>query len=262
MYKSEISAFLFAAGLIVLFFFVFFEDLRLHRPANIIFGFIIVCCRFFTSCPIFYYPFVVRMLCNWNCTVCFEAIQIAFVFKLLLLVCCIISINFNRSINTGKYYSTNLENYVYIYLKTTPFQWDLTMYLPMIVLCSFICLPVGLYFLMLHVTNNVRYTFFIYRLLISICLFMVCIFPIHISFNTYIFIAQFIMYHAQLIRGGRHAEFRPFDYWLGAVTLYLDFLFLLLFSFEVSPKWSDPCNKNSTFVFILDHYAPKLRTSY
>lgn len=87
----------------MLFFYIFFEDLRLYRPANMIFGFIIVCCRFLTSFYIIYNPFVVRMLCNWNWTVYYEAIQIAFVFQLLLLVCCTISINFNRSINTGKY---------------------------------------------------------------------------------------------------------------------------------------------------------------
>lgn len=151
---------------------------------------------------------------------------------------------------------------LYIFKNSTPLQWDLTLHLPMIVLGSFISLLSGLYFLMLHITTNVPYAFFIYRLLINICLFMVCWFRIHISFNPKTFVAQFIMYHAQLIRGGRYAEIRPFDYSLGAFTLYLDFLLMYLFSFQVAPTWSSACKTNVTFLFVLDNYIPKINTKY
>lgn len=47
VFKSEISVCFFAVGLIVLVFYIFFEDLRLKQPFNVIFGFIIVCSRLF-----------------------------------------------------------------------------------------------------------------------------------------------------------------------------------------------------------------------
>lgn len=50
------------------------------------------------------------------------------------------------------------------------------------------------------------------------------------------------MYHAQIINGGRFAEMRTKDYFLAAIILFLDFLLLYLFSFQVAPKWSDRCD--------------------
>lgn len=174
---------------------------------------------------------------------------------------CAFYIQFNWLLCSGKYYWNHFK--ISKYFKMTPFKWDLTMYFPMIVVGAFIFLIAGLFFLMTHVVINVPYTFLIYRLLIVACLIMVCWFRMHnISFNGNYVLSQFIMYHSQLIYGQRFAEIRPFDYWLGALILYSDFLILFLFSFQVAPKWSDACNTNETFVFILDHHVPKFKTSY
>lgn len=157
------------------------------------------------------------------------------------------------------YYWYHLKTYKYF--KITSSKWDLTMNFPIIILSAFIFLIAGLYFLMIHVIVNVAFCFLTYRSLIVLCLIMVCWFRIHnIDFNAIYFIVQFIMYHSQLIHGNRFAEIRPFDYWLGTIILYSDFLLLYLFSFQVAPKWSDACNSNTTFVFILDHYVPQFKT--
>jgi len=60
------------------------------------------------------------------------------------------------------------------------------------------------------------------------------------------------MYHAQIINGGRFAEMRTKDYFLAAIILFLDFLLLFLFSFQMAPKWSDLCDsewKNNLVLF-------------
>lgn len=50
------------------------------------------------------------------------------------------------------------------------------------------------------------------------------------------------MYHAQIINGGRFAEMRTKDYFLAALILFLDFLLMYLFSFQLAPKWTDLCD--------------------
>lgn len=71
------------------------------------------------------------------------------------------------------------------------------------------------------------------------------------------FIAQFIMYHAQIINGGRYAEIRAHDPLLGACILYFDFLIMYLLSFQSAKKWSDKCDSTGIHKFVIDNELPK-----
>ncbi|XP_017958595.1 uncharacterized protein LOC108652909 [Drosophila navojoa] len=124
---------------------------------------------------------------------------------------------------------------------------DLTLDIVVLVVFGIICIIGAMYFLMLHVVANVPYSFFVYRALV-LCS-----------------IVTFIMYHAQIINGGRFAEIRDMDYLLAALILFYDFLLMYLLTFQLAPKWSDDCdsNKDITGSLVLDNHLlnPQLNIS-
>ncbi|KAH8285199.1 hypothetical protein KR054_006147, partial [Drosophila jambulina] len=106
----------------------------------------------------------------------------------------------------------------------TCIPFDLTLNVVVIFVLAVIALIGAIFFLMLYIVINVPFSF------ICVCFFIV------------LSICMFVMYHAQIINGGRFAEMRPHDYFLAALILFLDFLLMYLFSFQMAPKWSDECN--------------------
>ncbi|KAH8418572.1 hypothetical protein KR222_002220, partial [Zaprionus bogoriensis] len=103
---------------------------------------------------------------------------------------------------------------------------DLTLDIVALVIIGIVCLIGAMYFLMLYIVANVPYSFFVYRAFILVSVLL------------------FVMYHAQIINGGRFAEIRDHDYLLGALILFYDFLLMYLFTFQLAPKWSDKCDTN------------------
>ncbi|XP_064536503.1 uncharacterized protein LOC135427023 isoform X1 [Drosophila montana] len=115
---------------------------------------------------------------------------------------------------------------------------DLTLDIVVLVIFGIISIIGAMYFLMLYLVANVPYSFFVYRAFIVFS------------------IVTFIMYHAQIINGGRFAEIRDKDYLLAALILFYDFLLLYLFTFQLAPKWSDVCDthRNITNIFVVDEH--------
>ncbi|KAH8353956.1 hypothetical protein KR067_006196 [Drosophila pandora] len=112
---------------------------------------------------------------------------------------------------------------------------DLTLDVVVLFVLAVIAIIGAMYFLMLYIVFNMPYSFIIVRIFIVISIWM------------------FVMYHAQIINGGRFAEMRSKDYFLGALMLFMDFLLMYLFSFQLAPKWSDACDKeNSDFLVFKD----------
>ncbi|XP_016943377.3 protein lifeguard 2 [Drosophila suzukii] len=111
---------------------------------------------------------------------------------------------------------------------------DLTLDVVVLFVLAVVSIIGAIYFVMLYIVANVPYSFIIARAFIVISILM------------------FVMYHAQIINGGRFAEMRTKDYFLAAIILFLDFLLLFLFSFQMAPKWSDLCDsewKNNLVLF-------------
>ncbi|KAM8711148.1 hypothetical protein ACLKA7_000306 [Drosophila subpalustris] len=121
------------------------------------------------------------------------------------------------------------------------FMHDLTLDIVVLVIVGIVSLIGGMYFLMLYIVANVPYSFFVYR---AFFVFSVLL---------------FIMYHAQIINGGRFAEIRDHDYLLAALILFFDFLLMYIFTFQLAPKWTDDCdeNKNKTNIFVVDKIVQK-----
>ncbi|XP_017077161.1 uncharacterized protein LOC108111967 [Drosophila eugracilis] len=101
---------------------------------------------------------------------------------------------------------------------------DLTLDVVVLFVLAVVSIIAAIYFVMLYIVINAPYSFIVARFFIVISILM------------------FVMYHAQIINGGRFAEMRTQDYFLGALMLFLDFLLLYLFSFQMAPKWSDLCD--------------------
>ncbi|EDV95489.1 uncharacterized protein LOC6570540 [Drosophila grimshawi] len=122
---------------------------------------------------------------------------------------------------------------------------DLTLDVVVLVIIGIVCIIGAIYFLMLHIVANVPYSFFACRAFLVLS------------------IVIFVMYHAQIINGGRFAEIRDKDYLLAALILFYDFLMMYLFTFQLAPKWSDDCdaNKNVTSVLVVDSHLTKTTTS-
>ncbi|XP_070070113.1 uncharacterized protein [Drosophila takahashii] len=102
---------------------------------------------------------------------------------------------------------------------------DLTLNVVVLFVLAVVSIIGAIYFVMLYIVANVPYSFIVARCFIVISILM------------------FVMYHAQIINGGRFAEMRTKDYFLAAIILFLDFLLLFLFSFQMAPKWSDFCDR-------------------
>ncbi|KAH8279144.1 hypothetical protein KR026_002481 [Drosophila bipectinata] len=102
---------------------------------------------------------------------------------------------------------------------------DLTLDVVVLFVIAVISIICAMHFLMFYLVFNMPYSFIVVRIFIVISIWM------------------FVMYHAQIINGGRFAEMRTKDYFLGALILFLDFLLMYLFSFQLAPKWSDACDK-------------------
>ncbi|XP_030554601.1 uncharacterized protein LOC115758196 isoform X2 [Drosophila novamexicana] len=94
-----------------------------------------------------------------------------------------------------------------------------------------------------------------YHLLVSFLIWTVVL-VIFLVLGSFI---PFIMYHAQIINGGRFAEIRDKDYLLAALILFYDFLLMYLFTFQLAPKWSDVCDthRNSTNIFVVDQHLKR-----
>ncbi|ALC42133.1 CG34315, partial [Drosophila busckii] len=122
---------------------------------------------------------------------------------------------------------------------------DLTLDVVVLVIFGILALLAAIYFLMLHIVLNVKYSFFVFRAFIVISILM------------------FVMYHAQIINGGRFAEIRSKDYILAALILFNDFLLMYLFTFQLAPKWSDDCNEhwNGTHPLVVDKYVSDTSTT-
>ncbi|EDX06887.1 uncharacterized protein LOC27207670 [Drosophila simulans] len=122
---------------------------------------------------------------------------------------------------------------------------DLTLDVVVLFVLAVVSIIGAIYFVMLYIVANVAYSFIIARCFIVISILM------------------FVMYHAQIINGGRFAEMRTKDYFLAALILFLDFLLLYLFSFQVAPKWSDRCDRERSKNLVLftetttNSYPPK-----
>ncbi|XP_016957270.1 uncharacterized protein LOC108029500 [Drosophila biarmipes] len=101
---------------------------------------------------------------------------------------------------------------------------DLTLDVVVLFVLAVVSIIGAIYFVMLYIVANVPYSFIVARAFIVISILM------------------FVMYHAQIVNGGRFAEMRTKDFFLAAIILFLDFLLLFLFSFQMSPKWSDLCD--------------------
>ncbi|KAH8389931.1 hypothetical protein KR200_004080, partial [Drosophila serrata] len=101
---------------------------------------------------------------------------------------------------------------------------DLTLNVVVLYVLAVTSIIGAIFFLMLYIVINIPYSF------IVVCFFIV------------LSICLFVMYHAQIINGGRFAEMRTNDYFLAALILFLDFLLMFLFSFQIAPKWSDECD--------------------
>ncbi|XP_034103833.1 uncharacterized protein LOC117567754 [Drosophila albomicans] len=115
---------------------------------------------------------------------------------------------------------------------------DLTLDIVVLVIVGIVSLIGAMYFLMLYIVANVPYSFFVYRGFIVLSILL------------------FVMYHAQIINGGRFAEIRDHDYLLAALILFYDFLLLYIFTFQLAPKWSDDCDehRNKTSVLVVDKH--------
>ncbi|KAH8237138.1 hypothetical protein KR038_004927, partial [Drosophila bunnanda] len=101
---------------------------------------------------------------------------------------------------------------------------DLTLNVVVLYVLAVTSIIGAIFFLMLYIVINIPYSF------IVVCFFIV------------LSICLFVMYHAQIINGGRYSEMRTNDYFLAAIILFLDFLLMFLFSFQIAPKWSDECD--------------------
>ncbi|XP_039484531.2 uncharacterized protein LOC120447149 isoform X2 [Drosophila santomea] len=110
---------------------------------------------------------------------------------------------------------------------------DLTLDVVVLFVLAVVSIIGAIYFVMLYIVANVAYSFIIARGFIVISILM------------------FVMYHAQIINGGRFAEMRTKDYFLAAIILFLDFLLLYLFSFQMAPKWSDLCDRERSKNLVL-----------
>ncbi|XP_016988888.1 uncharacterized protein LOC108051324 [Drosophila rhopaloa] len=110
---------------------------------------------------------------------------------------------------------------------------DLTLDVVVLFVLAVVSIIGAIYFVMLYIVVNAPYSFIIARCFIVISILM------------------FVMYHAQIINGGRFAEMRTNDYFLGALILFLDFLLMYLFSFQLAPKWSDLCDLQLSNNFVL-----------
>ncbi|EDW90657.2 uncharacterized protein LOC6529999 isoform X1 [Drosophila yakuba] len=110
---------------------------------------------------------------------------------------------------------------------------DLTLDVVVLFVLAVVSIIGAIYFVMLYIVANVAYSFLIARGFIVISILM------------------FVMYHAQIINGGRFAEMRTKDYFLAAIILFLDFLLLYLFSFQMGPKWSDLCDRERSKNLVL-----------
>ncbi|KAH8253707.1 hypothetical protein KR032_006613, partial [Drosophila birchii] len=82
----------------------------------------------------------------------------------------------------------------------------------------------AIFFLMLYIVINIPFSLIV------------------VGFFIVLTICMFVMYHAQIINGGRFAEMRTKDFFLAALILFIDFLLMYLFSFLLAPKWSDECD--------------------
>ncbi|BFG06351.1 uncharacterized protein DMAD_04880 [Drosophila madeirensis] len=119
---------------------------------------------------------------------------------------------------------------------------DLTLDIVVLFVLAILALIGAMYFLMMHIVTNMPYSFFVHRG------FVVCS------------IWMFVMYHAQIINGGKFAEMRTKDYLLSSLMLFHDFLLMFMLSFHLAPKWSDECdpqlNKTNMLIFITDPTPP------
>ncbi|KAH8271510.1 hypothetical protein KR018_002248, partial [Drosophila ironensis] len=120
---------------------------------------------------------------------------------------------------------------------------DLTLDVVVLFVLSVISTIGAIYFLMIYIVFNSAYCFWFARAFIIISIWMVGTNAINWYLNDLLTIFQFVMYHAQIINGYRFAEMRTKDYLLGSLLLFLDFLLLLIFSFQLATRWSDKCDK-------------------
>lgn len=119
------------------------------------------------------------------------------------------------------------------------------------------------YFLIIYLVTNVPYSFFVFRALMVFSILPVsglsaCKYKTNHSIHL---IPQFIMYHAQIINGGRFAEIRDRDFLMGSLVLFIDFLYLFILSLHTGELWTDKCDvhKDLTNKFRLDSYLPNLK---
>ncbi|XP_022227196.1 uncharacterized protein LOC111077292 [Drosophila obscura] len=103
---------------------------------------------------------------------------------------------------------------------------DLTLDIVVLFVLAILALIGAMYFLMMHIVTNMPYSFLIHRGFVLSSIWM------------------FVMYHAQIINGGKFAEMRTKDYLLAALMLFHDFLLMFLLSFHMAPKWSDSCDRH------------------
>ncbi|KAH8304457.1 hypothetical protein KR059_010451, partial [Drosophila kikkawai] len=106
----------------------------------------------------------------------------------------------------------------------TLIPFDLTLNVVLLFVLGMMAIIGAVFFLMLYIVINIPYSLIVFCSFILMSIFM------------------FVMYHAQIINGGRYAEMRTNDYFLAALMLFLDFLLMYLFSFQMAPKWSDQCD--------------------
>ncbi|XP_026842180.1 uncharacterized protein LOC113565167 isoform X1 [Drosophila persimilis] len=115
---------------------------------------------------------------------------------------------------------------------------DITLDIVVLFVLAIVALIGAMYFLMLHIVTNMPYYLLIHRAFVLGSIWM------------------FVMYHAQIINGGKFAEMRTKDYLLAALMLFHDFLLMFMPTFHFASKWSDSCdpnvNKTKMLVFIND----------
>ncbi|KAH8372586.1 hypothetical protein KR009_000141 [Drosophila setifemur] len=213
-----VSCIFFGLGLILLVLFIFFEALRFNSWINWLFAVLILECAILGVAPL-----IVR---HYKYQFLFSILIWTMVLALCILIGSFLPVSWDQ----------NVQCFI-MYILFLP-KLDLTLDVVVLFVLAMVTIIGAVYFVMIYIVTNAPYSFIIARVFIVISIWM------------------FVMYHAQIINGGRFAEMRTQDYFLGAIILYLDFLLMYLFSFHLASKWSDLCdlelNLSQKFVVFKD----------
>lgn len=143
-------------------------------------------------------------------------------------------------------------------------QYDLTAHIAMMFIVSFLLLLVAIFYLMMHlltvlINETHDYSFMLVELPITVSILLVSMFRRELLRSLNVFDPQSVMYHAQIITGGRFDEMRVEDFFFASLTLFHDFLIIYWLTFNwlvyyLQKKLMEAAQKNGPIEDIEDFY--------